>query len=309
MGLPHFLVYLCLIWSSFDDVAAFNIKSIKGASKLIGFSSFTSFDSNTVTRRKRICKNVHNLKSSIIPISQNKIYDLNLVSREVTAAQWSSYWGANSKERLQRILESLLVAYGGAWFAWFVSFMAGGLAPFVGTLLVFNWLYSPWLNAKRRNDKFWSSQERYGKSKYALYSGKIARMNKLKRRSGKTVGAVKQEYLQVTIVDENDRQLEVITQWQEMYRRLETGMRCDGILVSPSNDFRKLELITDFYVPSCDMFFGDYPYLNKRAFTTFMESMKSTENYENARRKQKSNEKEKNSERSSLMSQRLQRGI
>ena len=178
-GLKHFVVFISFLGCSFQNVAGFNVGSVKRESGLVGLSRPTRLDSTTVTKRKRICKNVHSLTCSIIPISQNKIYDLNLVSREVTAAQWGSYWGANSKERLQRVLESLLVAYGGAWFAWFVSFMAGGLAPFVGTLLVFNWLYSPWLNAKQRNDKFWSSPERYSRSKYALYSGKIMDINKL----------------------------------------------------------------------------------------------------------------------------------
>lgn len=39
--------------------------------------------------------------------------------------QWRSYWGINKKERLQKILESVLLAYGGMWLSWFLSFMAG----------------------------------------------------------------------------------------------------------------------------------------------------------------------------------------
>ena len=219
----------------------------------------------------RTLNNVGKMRMSILPISQNKVYDLNLVSREVNAAQWSSYWGLNSKERLQRVLESLLVAYGGAWFAWFVSFMAGGLAPFVGTFLVFNWLYSPWLNAKRRNDKFWSTRE-FAK-KYAIYCGQITNVNKLKRRAGKTIGAAKQEFLQLLIEDENGRELEIITQWQEKYRRLQEGALCETILVSSSGDFTTLSLVTDVWVPSCDVWCGDYPYINKLAFQRFMKTL------------------------------------
>ena len=127
----------------------------------------------TPPARRRNIMNVSNLQATIIPISKDKIYDLGIVSRDVTGAQWNSYWGSSSKERLQRVLESLLLAYGGAWFAWFVSFMSGGLAPFVGTFLIFNWLYSPWINAKKRNDKFWSSKE--SRKYYAIYSGKLLR--------------------------------------------------------------------------------------------------------------------------------------
>lgn len=39
--------------------------------------------------------------------------------------QWRSYWGTNKKERVQRVLESVLLAYGGLWLSWFLSFMAG----------------------------------------------------------------------------------------------------------------------------------------------------------------------------------------
>ena len=292
---PHDFIFLSfLLCSSNDFASAFIVSPMNRKSGSIGLTPPTCLKCADIYRRRKM-NNVHSLTGSIIPISQNKIYDLNLVSREVTAVQWGSYWGANSKERLQRVLESLLVAYGGAWFAWFVSFMAGGLAPFVGTLLVFNWLYSPWLNAKRRNDKFWSSPEQYGRSKYALYSGEIMSISKLNRRSGKSIGAFKQEYMQVIIRDENDRQLEIITQWQEMYRRLKAGMQCEGILVSPSNSFTKLELITDFYVPKCDIFFGDYPYLNKRAFAAFMKSIGSAENRDKGQRKKKRNDRGGNS--------------
>ena len=46
------------------------------------------------------------------------------------------------------------MTYGGLWFAWFISFMSGGLvAAVVGTALVFNWIYLPWLNAKDKNQK------------------------------------------------------------------------------------------------------------------------------------------------------------
>ena len=72
-----------------------------------------------------------------------------LVPKKVKPDQMLSYWGVNKKERLQRVLESLLVSYGGAWMAWFVSFMAGSLVSAVlGSTLIFNWLYSPWLNAR-----------------------------------------------------------------------------------------------------------------------------------------------------------------
>jgi hypothetical protein len=36
----------------------------------------------------------------------------------------------------------------------------------------------------------------------------------VKRRAGKTIGAVSQEFLVMTVEDERQRQLEIVTQWQ-----------------------------------------------------------------------------------------------
>ena len=36
----------------------------------------------------------------------------------------------------------------------------------------------------------------------------------MKRRAGKTIGAVSQEFLVMTIQDEQQRELEIVTQWQ-----------------------------------------------------------------------------------------------
>ena len=75
--------------------------------------------------------------------------------------------------RLQKILESILLSYGGAWLAWFLSFMAGGfVAGIVGSLLVFNWMYTPWLSASKRNYALRSRGFYYG-----LFEADIKRLH------------------------------------------------------------------------------------------------------------------------------------
>ena len=71
------------------------------------------------------------IKMSLIPI--NKIQINKILTKQVNTDQWLSYWGNNKIERLQRVLESVLIAYGGAWLSWFFSFMAGGIvSAFLG---------------------------------------------------------------------------------------------------------------------------------------------------------------------------------
>ena len=64
-----------------------------------------------------------NLKMSIYPLSDKQFSKLS--PRQVNMAQWYSYWGTNRKARLEKVLESLLIAYGGMWLSWFLSFMTG----------------------------------------------------------------------------------------------------------------------------------------------------------------------------------------
>ena len=54
---------------------------------------------------------------SLEPLSSSQVN--MLFPRSVSNEQWISYWGVNEKERLQRILESFLIAYGGGWLAWY----------------------------------------------------------------------------------------------------------------------------------------------------------------------------------------------
>lgn len=118
------------------------------------------------------CSSRRALEMRIIPCSAAQ---MNILApRKVSAEQWGAYWGINKMERLQKVLESLLVAYGGAWMAWFLSMLAGNvISSFTGTALIFNWMYSPWLNAKKRNAKVWRSGNQ--KLHYALYIGRIVR--------------------------------------------------------------------------------------------------------------------------------------
>jgi hypothetical protein len=111
-------------------------------------------------------------KMMIVPISRTQ---LSIVApKTVTTEQWKAYWGVNKVERLQRVMESVLVAYGGAWLAWFLSFMTGNfVSAILGSGLIFNWMVTPYINSVRSNNSLW-----YKKGKlmhHALFKGTIAR--------------------------------------------------------------------------------------------------------------------------------------
>ena len=140
----------------------------------------------------------NDIRMTVLPISREEMSMLS--PKKITTPQWVAYWGVSPTERLQKVMESLLIAYGGSWMAWFFSFMAGGaISAFLGVGLIFNWMYSPILNAKKRNSRLWPPNQ---KLSYALFTGRIISLNKIRRRAGKAIGAVSQEYL-VTIIKGN----------------------------------------------------------------------------------------------------------
>ena len=192
------------------------------------------------------------LHMRIIPCSKAQIQEL--VPRKVTTEQWQAYWGVNKMERLQKALESILLAYGGAWIAWFLSLVSASvgavISSFAGTALVFNWMYAPYMYARKRNAKIWTTARGGQRLHYALYVGRIVGMKRIRRRAGKTVGAVAQEYLVLTVEDEERRQLEIITQWQDSYRRLRPQMRCENLIVSSREDFSILAMVTESWIPA-----------------------------------------------------------
>jgi hypothetical protein len=226
----------------------------------------------------------------VVAISKSNMQQLS--PKKVTTDQLVSYWGLNSQERLQRILESLLVSYGGAWFAWFISFMAGSfVSSILGSALIFNWMYSPWLNAKKRNSKIWPKTGEV--INYAVFLGRIKSLKKVRRRAGKTIGAVVQQYLVMTIIDERDRELEIVTQWQDSYKRLRVDMQCDTVIASLDEDFSSIFMVTDLWAPATNAWIGDYPYLHREEFQRVIRKLKRSKKYISSSEKD-SIQKEKN---------------
>jgi len=65
----------------------------------------------------------------------------------------------------------------------------------------------------------------------------------------------------------------MITQWKESYEKLRKQMKIETIIASPAKDFSMLTMVTDAWVPSCDVWIGDYPYLKKEVFMEFTSSI------------------------------------
>lgn len=166
----YYYYYICiflLLWFSYTT-------HIDGFSGLI--TSWKGFcDVEHLRNRnsiQRLVKNRHdNLQMLLVPISRKELKVL--IPRHVTNTQWFSYWGNTRINLLQKLLESLLISYGGAWIAWLLSFMSGSfVSTVVGCALVFNWLFNPYFISSKTNYLFYYSAS--GKPLYhAIFKAKI----------------------------------------------------------------------------------------------------------------------------------------
>jgi hypothetical protein len=220
---------------------------------------------------------------SLMPISSDILS--KIVPEKVTSEQMKNYWGLDSKDKLQRTLESVVVSYGGAWIAWFVSFMAGNMiSSVVGGTLIFNWMYSPFIRARRKNNKFLMKNYRY-----AILKSKIVRLQRVTQKvindrvvrekelftTKDTNSYLKSKrddvYLFALLSDADNRDLEVLTHWRDDYENLRIGMDCCTIVGSSNILFSEIGVIADIYVPSSDVWIGEYPYLQKNAFIKMLQ--------------------------------------
>jgi len=50
-------------------------------------------------------------------------------------------------------------------------------------------------------------------------------------------------------------------------------MRCETLIASTSRLFQSLDIITELRIPECNVWCGDFPYVNKSAFIALIESL------------------------------------
>lgn len=73
--------------------------------------------------------------------------------------------------------------------------------------------------------------------------------------------------MDVIIVDEANRELEIITPWRNEYHALRIGMTIMTVVASKTKSFDDVYNVADAYVPAAGgLWLGDYPFLQKPLF-------------------------------------------
>jgi hypothetical protein len=229
---------------------------------------------------------------ALIPLEVEEMKRL-LTTGAPTAAQYSTYWGRNSKEQYAKWNESALVMLLGTFLSYCLSFVFGS---FISTLLgvvCATWaILGPEFQAYQRNWELlggrsivdpWSvdgdeeNQGLYG----ALFLGKVADVavvedadslveydildfNDYTMENDPLEQLTGIPYLlRVKFHDSSGRTLQVHARLSEEYLELKANQLAAGILLSTSPKFTSLAALTDFVIPGAQCWIGDYPYLNR----------------------------------------------
>lgn len=59
------------------------------------------------------------------------------------------------------------------------------------------------------------------------------------------------------------------------YQQLRRGMECTTIIVARDPEFKDVVKITEAYVADCEVWIGEYPYLNRDSYIKFSEKILS----------------------------------
>lgn len=235
------------------------------------------------------------LNMALIPLPVDELERL-LVTGVPTSAQYSTYWGRNSREKYAAMLESAIFTFLGVFMSYFLSFVLGGfVATVLGSLCAMWTLLSPELKAYTRNWEFrggrqlvdpWVVKEFEGpENEQGLYGGlflgRVSDVCVVEEASDVEEYDLSefQDYtmetdeleqlfgnpysLRVRMKDNEGRKIQVHARMSEEYLDLEPGQAVAGVLLSTSQKFSRLNALTDFFVPEEECWIGDYPYLDR----------------------------------------------
>ncbi|NJO40839.1 MAG: phosphate ABC transporter permease [Cyanobacteria bacterium CRU_2_1] len=203
----------------------------------------------------------------LIPLTRKKFEELAPLA--ATGEQYRYYWGKPSD-----ILRRLLISVTGVVGVAFVRFLIGegfDILLFIpGFGVGFYWLWSPVYWATRRN----MALRKYRYS--GFWRGKVADMFITEDLIGTEETVNKQGEL--VIVENRERRLNLEVEDETgFYTKLQVPLNRDHRVIRPGDiaemvvlsnraDLSRIAKVSDVFLPECDLWVSDYPYLRRDAF-------------------------------------------
>lgn len=200
----------------------------------------------------------------LVPIDPSELEQLMPIM--ATGTQYQYFWG-KPQEWLKRCLISVA-----ALVVVFVltGIIGEGLRLVFGLIVGLYWLWAPvlWASLKNQNARrynycgFWRgrifdvfiSEDLIGTEESVNQDGQLVIVENRERR------------INLDIEDKDGITIQVQAPLQRTHRPIRPGDRAELLILSNRKDLRRIELVSDVYIPRHDVWVSDYPYLQHQAF-------------------------------------------
>jgi hypothetical protein len=204
----------------------------------------------------------------LVPLTRAK-FD-QIIPLIATGAQYAYYWG-----QWQDLVNRLLISVVGLVVTLILGQILGDKAAALVLLLAvvagLYWLWAPIYWASRRN----ATYRRYPYS--GFWRGRIVDIfltedliqeQETVNKQGKLVIVENREKrINLIIRDEDGFELEVYAPRRPMHKAIAVGQIAELLVLSKQKDLSRIERYTDAYIPSQNLWLGEYPYLQRDVFT------------------------------------------
>jgi hypothetical protein len=214
----------------------------------------------------------------LVPLTRKKFEDL--MPLIATGPQYRYYWG-NPTDVLRRALISAAGAsiVGLIWIATDHHFESYLLVA--GLVFMMYWFWAPVYWASRRN---WPCR----KYRYAgFWQGEVLDLYVTEELVGQT--ETTNRYGELVIVEDRERRLNLEVgdetgftarhqvPLKRIHQAIRVGDRAEMVLMSNRPDLSRITQISDLYLPDCDLWVSDYPYLRRDTFKQVRQYLEASE--------------------------------
>jgi hypothetical protein len=210
----------------------------------------------------------------LVPITRAK-FD-QIVPTIATSQQYNHYWGKPS-DFVQRLLISVVAVV----VIWLIGKASGNDAAAIILLLQIiaglYWFWNPVYAAVLRNAKcrrfkysgFWR-----GRVLDIYLSEDLVREEQTVNKLGELVIIENRERrLNLVVGDESGFTASIQSPLRRIYKGIKPGQIAEMLVLSNRGDLEQIDLVTDVYLPTLDLWIGEYPYLARDVFLEVSEEL------------------------------------
>lgn len=186
-----------------------------------------------------------------------------------TGPQYAYYWG-KWRDLLNRLLISVVAVVVILILDVVLGEGAQALILLLGVIAGLYWLWSPVYWASLRNNRYrrfpYSGFWRGRILEIFLTEDLIGEEETVNQRGELVINEIRERRINLVIGDETGFEIELQAPLQRLYKAISPGQIAELLVLSRQPNLAKIDKFTDAYIPSLNLWIGEYPYLQRDVF-------------------------------------------